>query len=205
VCAGGVDKQRYSIHLATSDDGFAWERHPDNPMVVDGWEGRDPMVHRVGDRWALYYTATEPAEGGNHVVAAVLSDDLVHWSDRTTVLRDEMVGTHTGPCESPFVLERDGLWYLFTGPDMAGMVDAFEQAQPRGRQEMADLMSTLPAYRTTRVLVSDDPLHFSTADRAGTIDAHAAEVVEDEDGQLWVSHCGWGQGGVYLARLHLEP
>ena len=28
-----------------------------------------------------------------------------------------------------------------------------------------------------------------------------AEVVVDTDGSTWVSHCGWGQGGVYLAPL----
>ena len=37
--------------------------------------------------------------------------------------------------------------------------------------------------------------------RSATIDAHAAEVVVDERGDWWVTHCGWGQGGVSLAPL----
>jgi hypothetical protein len=58
------------------------------------------------------------------------------------------------------------------------------------------------AYSTTLVLVSDDPFHWERADVAGEIAAHAAEViVDDTDGSTWISHCGWGQGGVYLAPL----
>lgn len=38
-------------------------------------------------------------------------------------------------------------------------------------------------------------------DRVGRFDAHAAEVVRDVDGRWYVSHCGWYQGGVYLAPL----
>ena len=41
-----------------------WARHPANPLVVDGYEARDPMVLRVGDRWVMYYTATSAPAGG---------------------------------------------------------------------------------------------------------------------------------------------
>jgi beta-fructofuranosidase len=68
VCGGGDTKTDYRIQLATSDDCVRWTRHEDNPMVVDGFEARDPMVLRVGDRWVMYYTATSAPEGGNHVV-----------------------------------------------------------------------------------------------------------------------------------------
>jgi hypothetical protein len=39
-------------------------------------------------------------------------------------------------------------------------------------------------------------------DRVGQLVAHAVEVVRDVDGQWYVSHCGWGQGGVYLAKFY---
>jgi hypothetical protein len=29
-------------------------------------------------------------------------------------------------------------------------------------------------------------------------------VIVDEDGASWVSHCGWGQGGVFLAPLTFD-
>jgi beta-fructofuranosidase len=98
-----------------------------------------------------------------------------------------------GPTESPFVIERAGRWYLFLGP--AGFGEAWGRMQ---RGEDPDWRS---AYSTTIVLSSDDPFSFDRADVVGEIPAHAAEVVVDSDGTAWVSHCGWGQGGVYLAPL----
>jgi hypothetical protein len=194
VCAGGPSHQEYRIHLATSDDCTTWVRHPENPLVVDGYEARDPMVLRVGERWVLYYAATTTPDGGNFVVAAAESDDLVHWSGRRVIYTDACQGTYGGPTESPFVVRRGGRYYLFIGPDWQGLMDSFART---GRYDRA-------SYRRTRVLVSDDPLRFEAADQVGTIDAHAAEVVTDERGETWISHCGWGQGGVFLARLHWD-
>lgn len=173
-CGGGSALESYRLHLATSDDCVTWTRHPDNPLVVDGYAARDPMVFRYRGRWLMYYTATSEPEGGNHIVAAATSDDLVHWSGRHVVYTDELVGTGGGPSESPFVLERDGSYYLLIGPAPG-------------------------SYRRTRVLRSDDPLTFDVSGLVATIDSHAAEVIVDEHDDWWVSHCGWGQGGVYLA------
>ena len=38
------------------------------------------------------------------------------------------------------------------------------------------------AYRRTRVLASDDPLHFDLDGLVTVVDAHAAEVIVDEHG-----------------------
>ncbi|MEM6550686.1 MAG: glycosyl hydrolase family 32 [Planctomycetota bacterium] len=176
-CGGGASREQYRIHLATSTDAWNWTRHDANPLLIDGYEARDPMVLRVGDRWVMYYTATDEPHGGHHLVAACTSDDLVTWGERQIVYRDEMTGSYAGPCESPFVFERDGRFYLFIGP------------WPPKR------------YRGTRVLVSDDPLSFDIGDQVGYIDAHALEVIVDEAGRCWCTHCGWNQGGVYLASL----
>jgi arabinan endo-1,5-alpha-L-arabinosidase len=187
-CAGGPSKDRYRIHLATSADCWHWERHPDNPMVVDGFEARDPMVLRVGERWILYYTATSEPAGGHFVVAAAESTDLVHWSGRRIVYRDPLRGTMAGPTESPFVVAANGRYLLLIGPDWEGVIaDYHRTGSPLG-----------DAYRRTRVIASDDPLRFELANQVATIDAHAAEVIQTGAGS-WVSHCGWGQGGVYLA------
>ena len=56
-------------------------------------------------------------------------------------------------------------------------------------------------YADTDVLRSKDPFHWNIEDKVGTIDAHASEVVRDERGRWYVSHCGWYQGGLYLAPL----
>jgi beta-fructofuranosidase len=197
VCGGSLEGQdKYRLHLATSDDGFTWTRHAQNPLVIDGYEARDPMVLRVEDRWVMYYTANSEPQGGNHIVAAAESDDLVHWSGRTVVYRDELVGTGAGPCESPFVVRRDGTYYLFMGP-----ADSGEAMRQQAAGERIDWPTV---YSSTLVLASDDPLRFERADEVGYITSHAAEVIVDETGNDWISHCGWGQGGVYLAPLRFD-
>jgi beta-fructofuranosidase len=179
VCGGGASHSEYRIHLATSSDCWSWTRHPANPVVIDGFDARDPMVLSLGGHWVMYYTATTSPGGGNHIVAAVESPDLVRWSNRRVVYTAAQTGTFGGPTESPFVVSHDGWHYLFIGPEGEG----------------ADW------YCRTRVLASRDPLSFRTDGLVGVIPAHAAEVVEDVEGTMWVSHCGWGQGGVYLAPL----
>ncbi|MEY2469266.1 MAG: hypothetical protein QOF21_1964 [Actinomycetota bacterium] len=196
VCAGGASPARYRIHLAVSDDCWSWTRHADNPLVVDGYEARDPMVFWVDDRWVMYYTATSEPAGGNHVVIATESDDLVHWAGRSIVYRDELEGTGGGGTESPFVVRRDDRFYLFMGP--ADFGDAMQRVARGERIDWAQ------AYSSTLVLASDDPLRFDRADAVGEITSHAAEVIVDEDGNDWVSHCGWGQGGVYVAPLRFD-
>lgn len=189
-CAGGSDKSRYQINLATSPDGDTWTRHPDNPLVIDGFEARDPMVRRVEDRWVMYYTATSNPAGGAFIVAAAESSDLVHWAGRHVVYQDAMSGTMAGPTESPFVTDDgQGNYLLLIGPDWEGLLRSHAETGAYDRRY----------YRRTRVMVSNDPLRFDLDGLVATIDSHAAELVVDEDGATWVSHCGWGQGGVYLA------
>ena len=191
VCGGGPAPEQYRIQLAVSDDCWIWQRHPDNPMVVDGYEARDPMVMRIGDRWVMYYTATSEPAGGRHVVVATESDDLIHWQGRRIVYTDPLSGTLGGPTESPFVVARGSRYYLLIGPDWQGHLDALAR----------DGRFSWKPYRGTRVLASDDPFHFDLDGQVGFLDSHASEVVVDETGATWVSHCGWNQGGVYLARL----
>ena len=175
-CAGDKDPTKYKIHLATSADLWRWERHAENPVVADGFHARDPFIMKVGDEWIMYYTATSDPARGNHVVARQTSTDLIHWSERRIVFTDPSVGTGGGPTESPFVVRRGRYYYLFIGP--------------RG------------GYAGTDVFQSLDPFHWSLESKVGHIPAHAAEVIRDKDGRWYVSHCGWGEGGVYLAPLY---
>jgi len=174
-CAGDKDHAKYKIHLATSPDLKTWTRSPKNPMVVDGFDARDPFVMRVKDRWVMYYTANSEPKGGNHLVAYTTSADLLTWSQRGVAYLDPAQGTYGGPCESPFVVKRGNSWYLFVGPR--------------------------PDYDGTDVFVSQDPFHWDIKDKVGHINAHAAEVIQDADGKWYVSRAGWGRGGLYLAPL----
>jgi hypothetical protein len=56
-------------------------------------------------------------------------------------------------------------------------------------------------YDRTEVFRSRDPFAWSLEDVVGEIPSHAAEVVRDEHGEWFVSRCGWGRGGLYLAPL----
>jgi hypothetical protein len=173
--AGTADLSAYRMHLATSTDLYTWTRSAANPLFIDGWEARDPMVLRVGNQWVMYYTATSAPGGGNHIVAYRTSTDLVNWSTRRTAFTHPAVGTAGGPTESPFVVNRNGWWYLFVCCDTT--------------------------YRNTMVYRSKDPFHFEFGNRAGQVNSHAAEVVVDAAGSWFVSHAGWGQGGLWLAPL----
>lgn len=174
-CAGGKDPTKSKIHLATSPDLKIWTRSPKNPMVVDGYDARDPFVLRVNGRWVMYYCATSKPEGGNHVVACATSDDLLTWTNRQIVFTDPSAGTGAGPTESPFVVRRGDSYYLFIGP--------------RG------------GYDGTDAFASRDPFHWNIAGKVGHFPAHAAEIVRDTGGQWYISRAGWGRGGLYLAPL----
>ena len=118
--------------------------------------------------------------GGNHCVACVTSTDLIHWGDKQIVFTSGISGTYGGPCESPFVEKVGELYFLFIGP-WGGYGNG---------------------YCDTAVYVSDDPFSFG-GEPVGRIPAHAAEVLP-VNGAYYITHCGWGQGGVYLAPLHFE-
>ena len=169
-------QKKYKIHLATSKDLEKWQRHPKNPMIVDGFDARDPFILKVGNDWVMYYTATSKPSGGNHVVACQTSQDLIHWSNRRIVFKDPSKGKSGGPTESPTVVRRGKYYYLFIGP----------------RNE----------YAGTDIFRSRDPFKWDINDRVGHIPSHAAEVIRDVDGKWFISHCGKDQGGVYLAPLY---
>lgn len=179
ICVGDVDNSKYKINLFTSTDLWNWERHPENPMVVDGYDARDPHVIRLDDgTWVMYYTATSRPEGGRHVVAAVTSTDLVHWGNKKVVFTDVEEGTFGGSTESPFVVRRGDHYYLLICNN------------DRRRR-----------YDATDVFRSRDPFHWDFEDWAGVIDAHATEVIQDLDGRWYATHCGWHRGGLYLAPI----
>jgi hypothetical protein len=177
-CAGGRDHTKYRIHLATSADLWNWKRHSANPMVMDGYDARDPMVMQLKDEWLLYYCATSTPHGGNHTVKVVASPDLIHWTKPREVFRSAETGTYGGPTESPFVVARNGKYYLF--------------------------VCTNHGYNETAVYASETPFHWDAAKLVGKFPAHAAEVIQTPEGKWFVSRAGWGQGGVYLAELIWE-
>ncbi len=170
-CAGSlVSHQTYQIKVSTSRDLYHWEHDwIGNPIVVDGFDARDPMVIRINGKWIMYYTATSSPSYGNHVVKCVESEDLVNWNNLRTVFTDPSVGDIGGPCESPFVVYESGKYYLFI-------------CQRDG------------CYDKTAVYESDDPFNFSKEKHVGDIPAHAAEVVKDLAGKYYVTRPDGAEG-----------
>jgi hypothetical protein len=177
---GDFEGGLFRMHLATSADMQNWTRDESNPLFIDGFHARDPMVLKVGDQWVMYYTANSEPQGGNHIVAYRISNDLVTWGERQTAFTDPATGQGGGPTESPFVVRRGSYYYLFLS-----MRNGYKPG----------------FYADTEVFRSTNPFKWNLADKVGAIDAHAAEVIRDTDGQWYVSHCGWYQGGVYLAPM----
>lgn len=178
-CAGHPDHQKYQINLAISKNLYTWQRYKDNPLFMDGYDGRDPFIFRdePNKRWILYYTATSKPWGGYHIVAAKTSNDLLHWStDRYVVFRDTAKGTWGGNTESPQVIKRGAWYYLFIGPGAN--------------------------YRTTKVYRSHDLFNWDQEDLVATLESHAAELVVDEQNNWFISSCGLEQGGLYLAPFY---
>lgn len=172
--AGAPKGEPWAINLATSKTLTDWERNEKNPLFRYGGAARDPMVLRIGDEWVMYYTEVD--EQRHHIVAARTSKDLREgWSDARAVWTDAITDHTVSVTESPFVVERDGWWYLFIG--------------------------TRNGYVGTDVFASRDPFAFTLDGYAGHIPAHCAEIVRDGE-DWWVTAAGWFQDGLHLAPLH---
>ena len=206
-CAGAFDPSaetdhQYQIKLAVSKDLKSWTRlSPDTPfnprhnsapktkhslplfIETDGYDARDPFVLKVGAQWVMYYaTTTAHDETGHHAVAYRTSTDLQHWSNRKFAYIDASTGSDGGPTESPFVVFRNGEYYLFVCAN--------------------------DPYESTVVYQSRDPFNFVAGSKLTHLTEglnyfpmHAAEIVDDLDGTQYITGAGWGLGGVFIAPL----
>ena len=87
--AGADAKRRHRICLATCpiEDVANWTRH--GPLFDVGGKGDFdelwcvlPCVHRIGDKWHLYYTGRGSSGDGLQAFSGIglaVSDDLIHW------------------------------------------------------------------------------------------------------------------------------
>ncbi len=135
------------------------------------------MLRKNGAWWTLYYTRCNSARDRRSGVAYRTSIDLRSWSAPAMALTLENTPAmfNSGYTESPFVLERNG-WYYLT------------------------LTSYTVAYDATFVYCSRSPFHFRQPPVA-RLSAHAAEWIFTGSGQAFMTHCGPGQGGVGVAPM----
>ncbi|MFC7375674.1 glycosyl hydrolase family 32 [Brachybacterium sp. GCM10030268] len=180
-CGGRADHADYRIELAISTDLFTWTHHEGGSLFADGYDARDPMVLRDGERWLLYCTRTSEPTGGFHEVGVRTSTDLVTWSEPSVAYRSTVSGTVGGPTESPFVIRAGDGWLLFVC-------------------ESGEYDRTLAYY-------SRDPLHFEDAGQVDVdLDEHCAEIVTDPENpaRTWITGGGWDRGGLTIRDLEIR-
>jgi len=197
---------RYYMHygpspmrMATSLELTHWMEH--TPVIhgapLDSCH-RDAMVlPKPGGGWWMYLTGID--DNMNGVISVLESGDLVNWTFLRFALRTtDSTGIKPpwGGTESPYVVHREGLYYLFI---------TFTDCKHHN-------------YHNTLVFTSEDPTDFGTYSAevhdhmvVAELPAHAPEIIQDTDGRWYITTCGWRgyqtpiEGGVGIAPLIWEP
>ncbi len=154
------------LEVYWSDDLYNWEETK-VPILPDKlWVGtRDPHI-MVGDdgKYWIHVVATGNKGGKQSQILRIRTTDFVNFDEPETVLGINDCEWAT-LMESPFLVERNGLWYMF-----------FTYAHRR--------------YAETVVVVSDDPNHFDYYNNTlTTMYGHAAEIFEYK-GKTYITSCG---------------
>lgn len=171
------------ICLATSQDGYNFQRHQDDQgfsrLFIGPGEARDPMVIRIGDQWVCYYTGHDKGMRRPCKIYARTSTDLIHWSDYREVAYGGFAsGTSYWSAECPFVIFKDGYYYLFRTSEYAS-----------------------PAR--THVYRSLDPFDFGLGNDSKlvtTLRIAAPEIIQ-KDGVEYISTVEDLKGGIQLSKL----
>jgi predicted GH43/DUF377 family glycosyl hydrolase len=143
----GVNKNSSeAIGLATSSNLYDWKRYNKNPIIKTGswglWDStkwsdcRDPMVLQDGDTFYCYYCAgrTNPkTQTHEYCVGISSSKDLLTWKDEGFIRLKNSLET---PPESPFVVKRNGTYYLFYTSYKYGTVYATSRYPVNGWHEL---------------------------------------------------------------------
>ena len=106
----GLNKEKEPLALgyATSPDGIAWQRHPENPVFKESWT-EDMMVIKVDGVYHMF------AEGKSDVAHRLTSTDRIQWTDHGSLDIRTANGAplSKGPYGTPTVWREDNIWYLF--------------------------------------------------------------------------------------------
>src|SRR5690606_8953086 len=165
------------LMLATSTDLFHWERYERNPLFSDPGHARDSYIMYDKGTYYYYYTRTYSEVDLRSVVAVRKGSDLLAWSGPRIAHVQPYRVDWGGDAESPFVVCRNGIFYLF-------------------------VCRAMTAYNQTHVYWSTDPENFPNDQFVCSLPVHAGEVIYDEQtGDWFISDTGWDKRGVYIAPL----
>lgn len=164
---------------ADSQDMFNWKRHELNPIFSDPGHARDSFILKSRGTYYFYYTRTFSEVDLRSCVAVRTSPDLKHWSGPRIVHVQPFEVDWGGDAESPFVVERNGLFYLF-------------------------ICRAMTEYNQSHVYWSDDPTNFPRENLVCELPTHASEVIRVKDDEWYISNTGWDKKGLYIAELVWE-
>ena len=164
--------------LATSKDMFNWERHERNPLFSDYGHGRDAYILKHKDTYYFYYTRTYSEIDHRSCIAVRKGHSLTEWSGpkRAHVQPQTREWGYGGEAESPAVIYKDGIFYLF-------------------------ICRSDTDYNRTDVYWSKDPEDFPRENLVTSLPVHATEVIYDENEGWFVSNTGFDKKGIYIAPI----
>ncbi|KAA3660244.1 MAG: hypothetical protein DWQ10_07115 [Calditrichaeota bacterium] len=165
------------IRLAVSKDLFKWQ--PKGELFSDSDGTRDPNVLFHNDIYYVVYCSIKS-------VRLVKSKDLVHWTKPKVILT-----TRKFDPESPSLIYFNNSFYLF--------VCSWD-----GVWDGKDIQG---AYQhKTYVYHSKDMMDFGVDDEKEitTLNSHAPEIFQDEDGKWYISSVEWPNRGVSIDKLNWE-
>jgi beta-fructofuranosidase len=156
---------------------------------------RDHFVLELEDGTYLMYVVGVYQKRG--AVSCFSSSDLINWQFERFALtsgREAPLSPAWGAFESPYIVKKDGLYYLFIT-----YTDCSDET-----------------YNNTFVFCSDDPTCFGEYNGDGegakpitVLYAHAPEIIENE-GKYYITTCGWNskpnpnKGCVSIASLEWD-
>jgi len=159
-----------------------------NPVMA---VNRDHMVIKNNGKWIMYASGLKDSYS---CISVLESDNLIDWDFKGYALTSSgsaPMNPPWGAFESPFVVKKDGLFYLFT--------------------TYTDCSHA--SYHNTIVFCSENPYNFGdyTAEKhsqmvMAELHSHAGEILED-NGKYYITSCGWRgynsiiEGGVAIAEL----
>lgn len=156
---------------AVSDDLVTWT--PKGPVGINEKGGRDPGLFLWKGTYILAYCA------GNAVKAST-STNLADWTEPVEIYRGEV---STYQCESPTIVHRDGVFYLFWC--------LWDTANKNGN-----------GYdERSFVVCSGNPLDFRGRPVVAELATHAPEIFQDEKQNWFISSVQYPARGISVARL----
>ena len=178
------------ICLATNEDGKTFRRVLNQRGQPDLFSGpyentRDPMVIKLGGLFLCYYMGHRQGATYQSAVFCRTSHDLENWSEAMMVSTGGTAAIHTdwfgGDAECPFIVPKDGMFYLFRN-------------QAYGRNNL------------NTQYASPNPFSFGFGDdryRIGQLPVAAPEVVRHR-GKWYIAALNPELDGIRIARLRWE-